>query len=320
MRVSLNDFAGETTNQTARKYALDLMSGIEEQMHTLVKQSASESSGIPLTSKVKLSRWMEANRWGDDLKDAWTAQKQAYELGNSQAVRSLIQNERPETVASYLFGTSAEGTGVNTPVANLMTMLKQEGADEILSLQEGLAAFIQREVLDAPNSSPRQIAMSFNKFTKEHEGVLKAVFGEEGYAARFNRGPNKFQERVIEELEAREFAIKRLKDRFGLAEADPRNRVTNIVESILTTGKTAQVSGRILEDIQYLSDLVKDHPELQAQIAQVTKRFLFQDIVTSRRGGGSTLNIQRLDDLLNKGFGPVEITGEKLTFENFISA
>ena len=319
MRVSLNDFAGETTNQTARKHALDLMSGIEEQMYTLVKQSASEASGIPLTSKVRLSRWMEANKWGDDLKDAWIAQKQAYELGNSQAIRSLIQNERPETVAAYLFGTSAEGTGVNTPVANLMTMLKQEGADEILSLQEGLAAFIQRKVLDAPNSSPRQIAMSFNEFTKEHEGVLKAVFGEEGYAARFNRGPNKFQERVIEELEAREFAIKRLKDRFGLAEADPRNRVTNIVESILTTGKTAQQSGRILEDIQYLSNLVKDHPELQAQIAQVTKRFLFQDIVTSRRGGGATLNIQRLDDLLNKGFGPVEITGEKLTFENFIS-
>jgi len=320
MRVSLNTFAGETTNQTARKHALDLMSGIEEQMHTLVKQSASESSGIPLTParKTDLNKWIEDNQWGTDLIDAWTAQKEAYQLGNTAAIKSLLQQERPEAVAAYLFDTSVKGSAVNTPVEQLMILLRQEGANEIIPLQEGLAAYIQRVIFDAPGLTTRRKAINFGKFVKEHEGVLKSVFGEEEYARRFNRGPRKFQENVIEELQRREVVIKRLKDQFNLAGAEG-NEVTNIVESILTAGKTAQQSGSILEDIGYLTNLVKDYPELQAQISQVTKRFIIQDIVTSRRGGGSTLNIQRLDDLLNKGFGPIQITGDKLTFENFIT-
>jgi hypothetical protein len=333
MRVSLNEFRNETTNTVARRHAKDLMSGIEEQMHTLVRQSASESSGIPLipARKTELNQWMKDNQWGDDLKGAWTAQKEAYELGNSRAIKSLLQQERPEAVAKYLFDTSVKGTGVNTPVADLMTLLRNEGSDDVLSLQEGLAAFMQREVLDArsggtgPDLTPLEIARKFRNFVRQHEGVLKAVFGEEEYAQRFNvggpanRGPGTFQREVIEKLERTEETITLLKNRFGLGVTDPANEITNIVEAILDTGKTQKESGRVLRDIGYLTELVKDEPELQEQIAQVTKRYIFQNIIDPAQGGGWMLNEDALFDFLNKGFGPPDVVGDRLTFENFIT-
>lgn len=333
MRVSLNEFRNETTNTVARKHARDLMSGIEEQMHTLVRKSASEKSGIPLTParEAELNQWIRDKQWGDDIKAAWTAQKEVYELRNSQAIKSLLQQDRPEAVAKYLFDTSVPGTGVNTPVADLMTLLRNEGSDDVLSLQEGLAAYIQREVLDArsggtgPDLAPLQIARKYRNFVKQHEGVLKAVFGEEEYAQRFNvggpanRGPGTFQREVIEKLEGTEEAITLLKNRFGIGVTDPANEITNIVEAILDTGKTQKYSGRVLRDIRYLTDLVEDQPELQEQIAQVTKRYIFQNIIDPAQGGGWMLNEDVLFDFLNKGFGPPDLVGDRLTFENFIT-
>jgi len=320
-RVALNDFASNLPKgqNATREAARDLERGLEQQMSQLVRESASEASGIPLTSKTKLDDWMTENAWGADIEAAWTSQKRAYELGNAQAIRSLLQQERPERVADYLFNTSATGSAINTPVDQLMTILKQEGSDEIQPLQEGLAAYIQRVVLDAPDSTPIQIARNFRNFVKEHEGVLKSVFGEEKYAQWFGGGPQRFQEEVINKLQRTEETIQLIKNRFGLAGNINDPGITNILENILTTSKESLQSGRILQDIENLMDIVKDSPELREQISQVTKRFIFQDIIKSRKGGGFELDVLGLDRLINEGFGPAEITGPKLTFENFMA-
>lgn len=320
-RVAINDFASNLPEgkQGALKLARELERGLENQMNQLVREGASKKFGIPMTQKVKLNKKIQETGYGDDLRQAWSAQKEALELSNSQAVRSILQ-QRPEKVAEYLFNTTAKGSKRNTPVTELMTLLKREGSDEIKGIQEGLAAYIQREILQAPDLKPLQIAKNYRKFVKENEGTLRAAFGDEQFATRF-MSPKTFQKNVIGGLEKLENKIGSIEARFGMAKTgDVDKRMTNIVEAILSTGRTQKQSGRILEDVEYLRSIVKDNPELEEQVAQVTKRFLLQDIIKPRQGTGAAyvLDDRALNRLLTEGFGPEDIAGPRLNFDNFM--
>ena len=316
-RISLNEFASTTNNVTAVKQSRQLERGLEEQMNQLLREGAASESGIPVTRKVELQNWMDQNQYGDDLKLAWSQQKEAIQLANSQSVRSILE-QRPEKVAEYLFNTTAKGSKQNTVVNDLMTLLKRDGSDEILEIQNGLAEYVQREILSNPDKTPFQIAKEFRKFVKDQEGTLKAVFGEKDFVSRFNN-PKGFN-KIIKQIENTNQNIAQLQARFGLADiGEPDKVVTNIVESILATGKTQKQSGRILQDIEYLATVTKNNPELKEQIAQVTKRYLLQDIITARPGGGFKIDNEGLNKLIKEGFGPEEVTGPRLTFESFIS-
>ena len=314
-RVALNEFASTTNNVTASKSARQLERGLEEQMNRLLREGASLESGIQLTRKVELEAWMNKNQYGDDLKLAWSQQKEAIQLANSQGVRSILE-QRPEKVAEYLFNTTAKGSKKNTVVNDLMALLKRDGSDEVIQIQNGLSEYIQREILSNPNRTPFQMAKDFRKFVKDQEGTLKAVFGEKDFVSRFNnfRSFNK----VIKGLEKTEQRILQIEARVGLSSADPDRRVANIVESILATGKTQKQSGIVLEDIKYITGLIKQDPILQEQMSQVTKRYLLQEMIEPRQGGGFILSPQKLNDLIYKGFGPQDVVGKELTFDNFI--
>ena len=319
-RVALNDFASNLPDgkQGIARLARELERGLEDQMNVLVREGASAESGIAITRKVELDNWMKDNDYGYDLKRAWNNQREAIELSNSQAIRSILENQRPEKIAEYMFNTVAKGSRKNKPMTDLMTVLKREGSDEIRDIQEGLAAYIQREVLDSPDLKPLQIAKKYRTFIKENEGTLRAVFGDEQFKARFSN-PKSFQRTVIRDIEKLNDDVTRIQARFGMANiGDPDKQVTNIVESILATGKTQKQSGRILEDIEYLRTITKNNPELEEQVAQVTKRYLLQDIIQPRRGGGYEINENGLNKLIKEGFGPEDITGPRLTFESFI--
>jgi len=319
-RVALNEFSSNLPDgkQGIAKLARNLERGIEDQMNVLVREGASAESGIPITQKATLNKWINENKYGDDLRQAWSNQKEALELSNNQAVRSILQQNRPEKIAEYMFNTVAKGSKRNKPITDFMTLLKREGSDEILQIQEGLAAYIQREVLDAPDLSALQIAKQYRKFVKENEGTLRAVFGDKDFVSRFYN-PKGFN-KIIKSIEKTNEDILRIEARFGMAKAgEPDKKITNIVESILATGKTQKQSGRILDDIEYLASITKNNPELAEQVAQVTKRYLLSDIITPRQGGGFQINSASLDKLLKEGFGPEEVVGPRLTFDSFMT-
>jgi hypothetical protein len=285
-------------------------------MNQLLREGASSESGIPITRKVELENWMTQNNYGDDLKVAWSQQKEAIQLANSQAVRSILE-QRPEKVADYLFNTVAKGSKQNTVVTDLMTLLKRDGSDEVRQIQDGLSEYIQREILSNPDRTPFQIAKDYRKFVKDNEGTLQAVFRDD-FSSRFMTNPKQFNKAVIEPLQKLEQNILQIEARVGLSSADPDRRVANIVESILATGKTQRQSGILLDDIDYITNIVKQDPLLQDQVAQVTKRYLMQEMMEPRAGGGFVISPQKLNDLLYKGFGPEDVTGPTLTFDNFV--
>ena len=321
-RVSLNDFASNLPDgkNTLFTVARELEHGIEDQMNRLIREGASLESGIPLTSSVELDKYINANGYGDDLITAWRAQGEAIELSNTNAIKSILAQDSPEKVVPYILNTSTKGSKTNTTMLDFMEVLKKDGSDEILQIQEGLAAYIQREVLENPDLSKIQIARNYRKFVKENEGTLRAVFGDKQFVSRF-LNPKKFQKEIIGGLEKINTDIAKIEARFGLAKTgDPDKKMTNIVESILAAGNTQKQSGIILDDIMYLKTILDENPELNEQVAQVTKRYLLDEILKPRKGigGAFELDDQAINKLITDGFGPEEIVGPRLTFDNFM--
>ena len=316
-RVRLNEFASDLPEgkEGIKKLARKLERGLEEQINVLVREGASRASDIPMTSKVQLSEWIQSTGYGDDLIQAWGAQTNALKLANGENILSFVRQNRPEAVAEFIFSTSSKGSKKNSVMTDLMTLLEKNGADEIIDIQNGLGAYIKREILDNPDIPANQVARVYRKFVKDNEGTLRAVFKDD-YSTRFGNA-NQFK-RLVKKLDDRNESILKLQARFGMAkQGDPDRVVTNIVESILDTGKTQKQSGRIAEDIQYLVEITKGDEVLQKQIAQVTKRWMLDNVVIPKQGGGFTLDAVGLSNLLKKGFGPEEIVGPKLTFDSF---
>ena len=324
-RTALNSFASSSPNPTANKLARKLERGLEQQMYKLLEEGAEvemKALGLKVTPKTR-KQYMADTKYGYEIKDAWSAQKEAIQLADAEAITSILRDkiETPEKVADYILGTSTPGTGVNTRVSNLMEVLNKEGSDEVLGLQKGIAEYIKRNILTAPDKTPFQIAKGYREFMKDHEGTLKTIFGKDGYKQTFNFSPRRFEREVIEEIQKRDDRIATLKARFGDVN-DPNFKFSNVIESLLNTGSVSKRSGEVLLDQKYLLNVIKRDPELKKQVTQITKRYIRDEILEPRQGTGSLFELSgsKLDNFLKEGFGPAgdDVVGSPLTFENFI--
>jgi len=319
-RVVLNDFASNNPNlKGAVGYARNLERGIEKQINSLIDEGAKaqmEAQGIKVTKK-SLREYKQNTGYGEDLKGAWSNQKEAIQLSNSEIFRSLNQ-QQPEKVVDFLLGSSTSGSNVNTRVGQLMKVLREEGSDEVLDIQKGIATYVQRNILDQADKTPLQITKDYREFMKLHKGTLKEIFGDN--YKMFDFSPKQFEKNVIQQLQKNEDTIQFLRARFGSAN-NPNPSAANVVELLLETGKTQKLSGQVLEDQKYLMNLIKDNPELKEQVAAVTKRYINQSILKPKQGvaGGVEVDPVALNRLITEGFGPQDVTGPVLTFDNFIT-
>ena len=318
-REALNSFASQTDNVLAQRYARELERGLEKQMFKLVEEGAARESGLALGS-ADLKRWMKDNQWGDDIANAWRRHADAIEEGNSEAIRSIIQG-RPEKVADYLLNTSVPNSRVNTPVTNLMKVLKKEGSDEVLDIQRGMSQYVRQTVLADDGRTAFQIAKDYRQFMKENRGTLEAIFGKEGFKQSFKYSPKEFQKEVIDKIAQRDEAIATLQSRWGLTDVATGNRLTNIVEDLLAAGRTEKASGEALIRMQELMQVVGDDKLLQSQIAAVTKNYIQKNILKPKQGTGGMFAIDgnALETLLYREFGAEDIVGKQLTFEEFMT-
>tara|TARA_R110000764_G_scaffold142246_1_gene230264 strand:- start:48 stop:3656 length:3609 start_codon:yes stop_codon:yes gene_type:complete len=320
-RVALNDFSSNLPNQTGITYksARNLERGLEDQMEILIKEGASAESGLKQGSK-ELDKWIQENKWGNDLVVSWTKQGEAYRLGNSTALRALMAQERPEKVVEYLISTKAKGSSENKVVTDLVTVLKQEGSEELKEIKGGIAGYIQREILNAPGLSPMAIAKNYRKFIQENEGMLKAVYGTKGYNKRFRGSTaNSFEKTVIGELNRIDEGIMNAHRILGISGPDGNKSAEFLVSKILKATPEEKQAGDLLGSIKYLAELGAKNPELEEQVAQVSKRVILQDILKARQGksGLWEFDDQALNDFLTEGFGPKSVSGETLSFDNF---
>jgi hypothetical protein len=325
-RIVLNDFASNTSNKEALKLARNLERGLENQMFKLLEDGAvveMKKLGLP-TGKKAVREWMSETKFGYEIADAWSAQTNAIRLSNSQAVKDILQMKaKPEAVADYILATSTPGATINTKVSDLMKVLNETGADEVLQMQKGLAEYVRKNVLTKKGSeTAMDIANNFRKFMGEHQATLEAVFGKDGFKNTFKYNPRAFEREVIDKIAEKNNRINMIQARFGLT-IDPDKSFGNIVESLLSVGTTSKQSGRVIEDAKYILDMISDQPDLQKQVAQVTKRYIRDNILKPKKGSGGLFEIdaESLNRFINEGFGPTgdDIIGSPLTFENFIA-
>ena len=313
-RMALNDFASNTSNQTAARYARELERGIEKQMWRYLEGGAAKESGFKIGSK-DLARYMDETGYGKDISDAWSAQTKAIKLANAEAMRSIAQRQ-PEQIVDYILGTSTQGSKVNTKMAGVIEVLKKDGADEIFEMQRGLTQHVRQNILERNDLSPLQKAGAYKEFLNDHGGTLRAIFGDD-----FKSFPTlkTFQQNIIAPLQQLEDAVTILQARFGSI-ANPKPTAGNIVEELLATGRTARESGQVYADQQYLLKIIEGNKQLENQIAQVTKKWLWQQMYEPVPGGqGLQISPTKLNRLLHEGFGPEEVVGPQLTFESFIA-
>jgi hypothetical protein len=314
-REALNSFASQTDNLVAREYARELERGLEKQMYKLVQEGAALESGLALGS-ADLKIWMKENKWGDDIVTSWKNHAQAIEDANSEAIKSIIAG-RPEKVADYLLNTSVPNSRVNTPVTNLMKILKKEGSDEVLDVQRGMSEYVRQSVLADDGRTPFQIAKEYRQFMKENRGTLEAIFGKEGFKQSFKYSPKTFQKEVIDRIGERDAKITLLQKTYGLDDLSASKNLTNIVENVL---KAEKDSGIALDRMRDIMKIVGDDPLLRSQISAVTKNFISKKLLETKQGAGGLFNIDgnALDNFIYREFGAEDIVGKDLTFDEFM--
>ena len=314
-RAVLNDFASQVDNKIARKLASDLELGIGQQMNRLVDEAAAKKSGFEVGTK-ELKNWRSENNFGGDIERAWLEMKEAIELSNTQVLRTIAETESPEKTVQFILNTSTKGSKVNTQMSNFMKILKDEGADEIQAIQQGLGRHIRQTVLADDGKSAFQMAREYKNFMRDHEGTLKAVFGED-FTKKFSGRTG--LDRLIKKLQKDEIDIKRIQARFGLSDISEGQGLADIMKTVINQGKRGDRSGTILRDINYLMDVVKDNPELKLQISQVVKNELTEEFlkVVPGTGGMKQLDTEALNRLLNEGWGTPGVSADVLSFEEF---
>ena len=322
-RVALNEFRSNLPDGNAVTYKLakDLMDGLESQMRTLVREGAETASINPQTGKKltkgELDNWIVENKWGKDLEDTWDAQRKAYADSNSPAMRSLLNQDRPEKVIASLLETGVPSSKQNKPISDLVKVLEREGADELQQIREGFASYIQREVLDQPGT-PREIATAYRAFIKKNEGTLRAAFGNDKFGTRFFNKES-FKNTVVGKLNKLDADMTKLHGKLGITNPSGDLKEDLILSQILKVSPEVKQSGSNLEKIKFIRTLASENPELEKKLAQVTKRFILQDVLKSRPGtaGAQILDFAALNKLLTEGFGPSELTGKILSFDEY---
>jgi hypothetical protein len=314
-RVKLNSFAHTTNNQVAKEHALNLQHGITDQMNKLIREEGAKRSGYGVNTK-NLTKWMDENNWGRDITLAWEGQLAALETSKARVITHILNSDAPEALIPYLLETGTVGSKINTPVSEIMTVLNETGAKEIPIVRRAFAEFIKRNILDQPGT-PLEIGQAYRTFFKDNEGTINAIFDKDIY--KTFPTAKQFKKNVLDKLETVDQQMKHLTARFGTVD-NPDPTAGDIVLSILNSSKAQKQSGILLQDMDYLLKILnrKGNKELQKEASAVAKRWIASELLEPTPGGfGYRLNTEKFNKLIHEGFGPEEVVGPLLTFENF---
>jgi len=324
-RVVLNDIIGNTDNKKIIRYATNLMTGIKKQMQATLDDGARiemKSAGIePLGkkgsyTKNQIKAYKQETGYGLDLNNAWLNQKQAIEESNTRLITELLQKE-PERALPYILETNTKGSRKNTQVSRLVKVLKEKGTGELNDLRKSFAGYIQDTFINVADETPQQIARNYRNFMKEYRGTINELF--EGGWDSFSFNPKKFEKYVIKELDDYVIRQNAIKARFGLAD-NPDPNPTDIIYSFLNASKTQKQTGQLMFDMEELLGLAKGNKLMEEELAAVTRRWITQEVTAPKQGLDNivTYDPTAINRLLTEGFGPEDITGPALTFDNFI--
>ena len=269
----------------------DLQDSIENQMYKTIR------SNLP-------------KKEAQDLVDLFDAQRMVYDTANKQVIKDMAKQE-PEGVINYLLSTGSKNKPlVNTKANDFMNFLKETGSvPEIRGIQNGLINHIRKNFLDPSSGQPNVLAKNYKEFIEQNQATLEAVFGKELFEKGFPKTGKAFNENIIEPIEKLNRKYNLLEQKYG--DANP----FNIVSRILDSSPTAKMSGELIDDLDFLDDLLSmatpaEREILESQIKDGAKKYL-----ATRMQTDGLFDPNKLNRLFNEGFAPAGIVGDDLSFK-----
>ena len=237
----------------------------------------------------------------DEIQNIFQAQKTGTELANQELITKLSM-QQPESVVNYIFSTNAQKADSNSRVKSLVEFFKKSGNQgQLANLQKLTLDYIRTNFLDLADDTASNLAKNYQTFLRTHKGTLQELFGKD--IAQFS-GAN-IQKQIIQPIEKLERGLRLAEQRFGTGEP------INIVTRILGAGPDQKASGELIDDIKFIEDLVADNAELKSEIADATKSYLAIRLTDA----DGLFNLNKLDQLLEGGFGSKDLVGLDLSFD-----
>ena len=318
-REALNEFASTTKNIKASEAARSLESGLENQMNQLLRDGARNEmlkQNLKVTPR-KLTEYIRETKYGEDVGAAWSKNTNRLAQANSDFYVSLAA-QRPESVVEAILKTNIRNADVNTKIKPVVDMLEMAGASELGSIRRAMAAHIKLNILNNPlYKTPREASDAYRKFWVENKGTLTTLFGKELTGKNFNSLSTlqNFDRTVLKRIDESDAALKELELTFGRGDAG------EIVTDILNLSGDKKEAGLAFARVKALQELVGKSPELNKQIAQVSKDWLTKKILQPIPGnpGSFTVDHNALSRFLYEGFGPLGVGSPKLSAEAFFA-
>ena len=237
----------------------------------------------------------------DEIQNIFQAQKVGTELANQEIIVNLSR-QQPESVVNYIFSTNTKNADSNSRVKSLVEFFKKSGNQgQLANLQKLTLDYIRTNFLDLADDTAGNLAANYKTFLQTNKGTLQELFGKD--IAQFS-GAN-IQKQVIQPIEKLERGLRLAEQRFGTGEP------INIVTRILGAGPDQKAGGELIDDIKFIEDLVADNAELKKEIANATKSYIYIRLTDA----DGLFDLNKLDSLLNDGFGRKDIIGLDLSFE-----
>lgn len=275
----------------AFKLTKDLQDSIENQMYKTIR------SNLP-------------KKEAQDLVDLFDAQRMVYDRANKEVVKDMAK-QQPEGVINFLLSTGSKNKPlVNTKADEFMTFLKETGSvPEIRSIQNALVDHIRRNFLDTSSGAPNVLAKNYKEFIEQNEATLRSIFGEELFTKGFPKTGKAFNQNIIEPLDKLNRKYNLLEQKYG--DSNP----FNIVSRILDSSPTAKMNGELIDDLDFLDDLLSmatpaEREILESQIKDASKKYLFTRMQTD-----GLFDLRKVNQLFNEGFAPAGYVGDDLSFK-----
>jgi len=321
LQVVLNEMRINSKIAGSRKFAREAIVDINKQIDKAFNDDIATKLGFKIKTRYNkkeleaIRKYRRDNNYGDDLMRAYKNMDQAYSDVDNVIFSQLLKSGAPEQLIPALLNTNVKGAKVNTPVSDFMKVLRTAGDDGEHYVQKEVVDYIQRNILG--KGTAKEQSKALREFLDNNQSTLKAIFPQDKFGVLGISNKTSLN-RVIKTIEATDKKINVLKNTFGV-NVDSVNPVYDIVNNIIRASDETISTGALANDIDFLLQTVKGDKYLEQQISQITKNIIMRDIMkldTTGVAGAFRLDPEALNKILYGKFGPEQLTGPRLTFDD----
>tara|TARA_R100001510_G_scaffold57404_2_gene65345 strand:+ start:1701 stop:5054 length:3354 start_codon:yes stop_codon:yes gene_type:complete len=321
LQVVLNEMRINSKIAGSRKFAREAIVDINKQIDKAFNDDIATKLGFKIKTRYTnkelnaIRKYRKDNNYGDDLNFAYRNMEQAYSDVDNVVFSQLLKSGAPEQLIPAILNTNVKGAKINTPVSDFMKVLRTSGDDGEHYVQKEVVDYIQRNILG--KGTAKEQSKALKEFLDNNQSTLKAVFPPDKFGLSSITTETTLN-RVIKNIEKTDKKINILKNTFGVGQ-DSVNPVYDIVNRIIRASDGNISTGALANDIDFLLNTIKGDKVLEQQVRQLTKNIILRDIMkldNTGVAGGFRLDENALNNLLFGKFGPEQLTGPRLTFDD----